>query len=99
MKISSIFVVFLENINFTIKIILNFRLAKAGELQARPEHKPYVDILETLVARGRPLPVKLEPLSNFETQVAAGRAWRERTARVFLKKNTNLPLLDVVCPR
>jgi len=74
-------------------------LAKAGELQARPEHKPYVDILETLVARGRPLPVKLEPLSNFETQVAAGRAWRERTARVFLKKNTNLPLLDVVCPR
>ena len=84
---------------FTIRNIVNFRLAKAGELQARPEHKPYVDILETLVARGRPLPVKLEPLSNFETQVAAGRAWRERTARVFLKKNTNLPLLDVVCPR
>ena len=43
--------------------------------------------------------VKLEPLSNFETQVAAGRAWRERTARVFLKKNGNAALLDVLCPR
>merc|ERR1719225_1506371 len=71
----------------------------AGELQRHPEHKPYIDILETLVARGRPLPVKLEPLSNFETQVAAGRAWRERTARVFLKKNGNAALLDVLCPR
>jgi len=55
--------------------------------------------LETLVGRGRPLPVKLEHLSNFETQVASGRAWRERTARVFLKKNANLALLDVLCPR
>lgn len=31
--------------------------------------------------------------------MAAGRAWRERTARVFLKKNSNLPLLDILCPR
>ena len=35
-------------------------LAKAGELQKHPEHKPYVDILETLVARGRPLPVNFQ---------------------------------------
>ena len=74
-------------------------VAKASELQKHPEHKPYVDILETLVGRGRPLPVKLEQLANFETQVASGRAWRERTARVFLKKNANLALLDVLCPR
>ena len=45
------------------------------------------------------MPIKLDPLANFETQVAAGRAWRERTARVFLKKNSNSALLDILCPR
>ena len=38
-------------------------------------------------------------LSNLETQVAAGRAWRERASRVFLKKNSSNTLLDVLCPR
>ena len=64
-----------------------------------PDNFPYIDILETLVARGRGLPIKLDALSNLETQVAQGRAWRERTARVFLKKNSNLSLLDILCPR
>ena len=27
------------------------------------------------------------------------RAWRERTARVFLKKNTHLSLIEILCPR
>ncbi len=31
--------------------------------------------------------------------MASCRAWRERTARVFLKKNSHLTLLDVLCPR
>ena len=74
-------------------------LAKSNELVKHPDHKPYIDVLETLVQRGRPLPVKLDALSNLETQVAAGRAWRERASRVFLKKNSNAPLLDVLCPR
>ncbi len=73
--------------------------AKAAELKKHPDHKSYIELLETLVARGRPLPVKLEALAGLETQVAAGRAWRERTARVFLKKNCNAQLLDVLCPR
>lgn len=74
-------------------------LQKATELKRHPDHKAYIEILETLVARGKPLPIKLDALSDLETQVAAGRAWRERTARVFLKKNCNLPLLDILCPR
>ena len=41
----------------------------------------------------------LDCLSNLETQVAAGRAWRERASRVFLKKNSSNTLLDVLCPR
>jgi len=58
-------------------------LTKSGELMKHPDHKQYIDVLETLVQRGRPLPVKLDCLSNLETQVAAGRAWRERASRVF----------------
>ena len=34
-------------------------LTKSGELLKHPDHKQYIDVLETLVQRGRPLPVKL----------------------------------------
>ena len=74
-------------------------ISKANELSKHPDHKSYIDVLETLVTRGRPLPIKLDHLSNLETQVAAGRAWRERSGRVFLKKNSNISLLDLLCPR
>lgn len=74
-------------------------LTKADSLLRNPDNVPYIDSLEALVGRGRPLPVKLEPLANLETQVASARAWRERTARVFLKKNSHLSLLEILCPR
>lgn len=45
--------------------------------------------------RGRPIPVRLEQLPQMESQVAAARAWRDRAARTFLKKNSNTPLLEV----
>ena len=32
-------------------------------------------------------------------QVNSARAWRERTARVFLKKNSHHSLLDILSPR
>ena len=65
--------------------------------------------MEKLVAKGRPLPIRLDALNQLETQVAQARAWRERTARVFLKKSNNSTsgphattsssLLDVLAPR
>ena len=74
--------------------------AKSLKLSSQDPAFPYLETLEALVAKGRPLPIKLEPmLTNLETQVASCRAWRERTARVFLKKNSSLTLLDVLCPR
>ena len=45
--------------------------------------------------RGRPIPVRLEQLPQMESQVAAARAWRDRAARTFLKKNTSATLLEV----
>lgn len=43
-------------------------LAKAEGLK-HPDNYPYVDSLEALVARGRPLPIRLDPLPFLETQV------------------------------
>uniref|UniRef100_A0A674MQI8 [histone H3]-trimethyl-L-lysine(4) demethylase n=1 Tax=Takifugu rubripes TaxID=31033 RepID=A0A674MQI8_TAKRU len=52
-----------------------------------------------LLARGRSIPVRLDPLAHVESQVAAARAWRERTGRTFLKKNSTYTLLQVLSPR
>uniref|UniRef100_A0A6Q2XXI7 [histone H3]-trimethyl-L-lysine(4) demethylase n=1 Tax=Esox lucius TaxID=8010 RepID=A0A6Q2XXI7_ESOLU len=52
-----------------------------------------------LLARGRSIPVRLDPLPQVESQVASARAWRERTARTFLKKNSTHTLLQVLSPR
>lgn len=62
------------------------------------DYYPYLDVLEALVMRGRPIPVRLEQLPQMESQVAAARAWRDRAARTFLKKNSSATLLEVsVC--
>uniref|UniRef100_A0A4W3GP16 [histone H3]-trimethyl-L-lysine(4) demethylase n=2 Tax=Callorhinchus milii TaxID=7868 RepID=A0A4W3GP16_CALMI len=59
----------------------------------------YLDQLESLLSRGRPISVRLDPLPQVESQVTAARAWRERTARTFLKKNSTYTLLQVLSPR
>uniref|UniRef100_A0A8D3DF56 [histone H3]-trimethyl-L-lysine(4) demethylase n=1 Tax=Scophthalmus maximus TaxID=52904 RepID=A0A8D3DF56_SCOMX len=59
----------------------------------------YLEQLESLLARGRSIPVRLDPLNQVESQVSAARAWRERTARTFLKKNSTYTLLQVLSPR
>lgn len=52
-------------------------------------------MLEYLVTKGRPIPIRLEQLSQIENQVEAAKAWREKTARTFLKKNSTYSLLEV----
>lgn len=63
------------------------------------DYYPYLDVLESLVMRGRPIPVRLEQLPQMESQVAAARAWRDRAARTFLKKNSTTCLLEILSPR
>uniref|UniRef100_A0A803TG81 Lysine-specific demethylase 5A n=1 Tax=Anolis carolinensis TaxID=28377 RepID=A0A803TG81_ANOCA len=55
--------------------------------------------LENLSAKGRLIPVRLDALPQVDSQVAAARAWRERTGRTFLKKNSSYTLLQVLSPR
>jgi len=72
---------------------------RADLIKSGSEALPFLETLESLVAKGRPLPVRLEMLPHLESQVAQARAWRERAARVFLKKGSSFSLLDVLCPR
>ena len=65
----------------------------------KSEHYPYLDALESLVTKGRPIPVRLDLLPQLESQVAAAKSWRERTARTFLKKNSTYTLMEVLSPR
>ena len=84
-------------------------LQKSDEIVKNPDNFPYLESMEKLVAKGRPLPIRLDPLTQLETQVAQARAWRERTARVFLKKSNSSQqgcntsgassLLDILAPR
>lgn len=63
------------------------------------DHFPYLDHLEMMVSRGRPIPIRLEQFPLVESQVAATRAWRDRAMRTFLKKNTCYTLVEVLTPR
>ncbi|XP_069759397.1 lysine-specific demethylase 5A isoform X3 [Narcine bancroftii] len=86
-------------------LVLKEALQKAKDWMAKVEViqkgscNAYLDQLESLLARGRPIPVRLDPLPQVESQVTAARAWRERTARTFLKKNSTYTLLQVLSPR
>ncbi|KAI2665819.1 Lysine-specific demethylase 5A [Labeo rohita] len=81
-------------------LALRDALHKAKEWTAKVEaiqngsNYAYLEQLEGLLARGRSIPVRLEALPQVESQVASARAWRERTARTFLKKNSTYTLLQ-----
>ncbi|KAM5170598.1 lysine-specific demethylase 5A isoform 2-T2 [Mantella aurantiaca] len=104
----------LESIIFEAKSILAYlpnvlavkeALQRAKDWTAKVEaiqngsHYAYLEQLESLLVKARPIPVRLEALPQLESQVAAARAWRERTGRTFLKKNSSYTLLQVLSPR
>uniref|UniRef100_A0A803TTZ3 Lysine-specific demethylase 5A n=1 Tax=Anolis carolinensis TaxID=28377 RepID=A0A803TTZ3_ANOCA len=71
--------------------------AKVEAIQ--PPRVPFGGDGENLSAKGRLIPVRLDALPQVDSQVAAARAWRERTGRTFLKKNSSYTLLQVLSPR
>lgn len=54
-----------------------------------------MDQLETLIRSGRPIPAKLDQLTALEAQVLSAKAWMEKAARTFIKKNSRHTLLEV----
>ena len=59
------------------------------------EINPLLETVEGLVSRGRPIQLQLDRLPKLEENVAAARAWLDKTSRTFLKKHSHLTLLEV----
>lgn len=63
------------------------------------EFYPYLDYLEEIVTKGESIPLHLEILSELQLQANAAKAWKERAARTFLKKNSAYTLMEALSPR
>ena len=59
------------------------------------EECPYLEVVERLVTAGRGIPLDLLQLPLLESHVAAAKAWRDRTSRTFLRKNSLYTLMQV----
>ena len=63
------------------------------------KYSPYLEVLEGLMNKAKPIAIKLDPLDDLENQIAAAHAWRERTAMTFLRKNSYYTLIEVLSPK
>ena len=73
-------------------------MSKLETLQ-KLDYSPYLEALESLLNKAKPIAVKLEPYDDLEKQVTAAHSWRERTARTFLRKNSYYTLVEVLSPK
>jgi len=63
------------------------------------KYSPYLEVLEGLMNKAKPIAIKLDPLDDLENQIAAAHAWRERTSMTFLRKNSYYTLIEVLSPK
>ena len=69
--------------------------SKDAQLIQDSDTTAHFDQLKSMLASGRPIPVKLELLAQLESRFAAAKGWVDRAARTFLKKTSNNSLLEV----
>lgn len=69
------------------------------EVLQKLEYSPYLEALESLMTKAKPIAIKLDALDELENQIAAAHAWRERTAKTFLRKNSYYALIEVLSPK
>uniref|UniRef100_A0A0P5I956 [histone H3]-trimethyl-L-lysine(4) demethylase n=1 Tax=Daphnia magna TaxID=35525 RepID=A0A0P5I956_9CRUS len=69
------------------------------EVLQKLEYSPYLEALESLMSKAKTIAVKLDSLDELENQIAAAHAWRERTAKTFLRKNSYYSLIEVLSPK
>lgn len=63
------------------------------------DNYPYYDAVEDLIKKGRSVPVALPELERLESQFNLAKAWKERTAKTFLRKNSPDMLMEALSPR
>lgn len=63
------------------------------------ENFPYYDTVDELVRKGRTIPVLLPSLPVLESTLAEAKMWKDRTAKIFLRKNSHYTLMEALSPR
>ncbi|XP_011267451.1 lysine-specific demethylase lid isoform X2 [Camponotus floridanus] len=63
------------------------------------ENFPYYDTLDDLIRKGRNISLHLDALPTLEATLSQAKAWKERTARTFLRKNSHYTLMEALSPR
>lgn len=69
------------------------------EILQTNENYPYFHTLENVVNRGKNIPFQLEELKRMEEHLVSAQTWKHKTSRTFLKRNSNLELMEVLSPR
>lgn len=60
---------------------------------------PSLSVAESLVAKGRQIPILFDELSQLESQVKTSQDWKDQAANIFLKRRSQLTLLEVLSRR
>lgn len=63
------------------------------------EFWPYYDTVDDLLRKGRNISLQLNDLPTLESTFSQAKAWKEKTARTFLRKNSHYTLMEALSPR
>lgn len=56
---------------------------------------PSLSVAESLVEKGRQIPILFDELSQLESQVKTSQDWKDQAANIFLKRRSQFTLLEV----
>ncbi|XP_063929519.1 lysine-specific demethylase 5 isoform X1 [Zophobas morio] len=60
---------------------------------------PYFNDMEELIKKGHQLSLHLVEVSKLESYLETANAWKEKTSRAFLRKNSTFTLMEALSPR
>lgn len=69
------------------------------EEATKENNLPFYDTLDDMIRKGKIIPLQLDGLAQLETTLSQAKAWKEKTAKTFLRKNSRYTLMEVLSPR
>nr|CAD7572985.1 unnamed protein product [Timema californicum] len=63
-------------------------------LETTGDFIPYIDVLENIVNKGQNISIQFDALPFCESQLNDAKKWREKTSRIFLRKNSHYSLME-----
>lgn len=93
----SVFVSEMNAVEDAVKTASKWK-AQAAELKAVVDG-PELELVEALVLRGQACPARPPGLPDWEERIRTARAWREKTFRTFMFRDSPLSLVEALLPR